>query len=479
MLDSPLLRNVGGFVAGQWTGAESGRTISVCNPATGEPLANVPDMGRPETSAAIAAAAAALDQAPSLADRGQWLTAIAQAIADHKPELARIITLEQGKPLREAAEEVEYSAGFFTYCATQLSRLAPHRLGEPIRDLSWTIQFRPAGVVGLITPWNFPLAMLAKKLAPAIGAGCTIVAKPAEATPLTAIALWNLLERTGMPPGRANLVIGRPAAIGETLCTDPAVRVISFTGSTTVGKLLLQQAAPHVKRLTLELGGNAPFIVLDDSRRRCGRGRPHRQQIPLRGPNLRLRQPDLRPAGDRRPVRRSRGRPRFKAPDRQRPFRGGGHRAPDRPRGGGKGRSTRARRHDARRKAPGRDRAVTAGSGSFYPPTVLVDTTAAMLLSQEETFGPVVAIRMFEHEDEAIALANGTPCGLAAYLFTRDAGRANRLMQRLVFGHIGWNTGMGQTPEAPFGGMKESGIGREGGLEGLLEFCEQQTVVHP
>ncbi|MCS7033636.1 MAG: aldehyde dehydrogenase family protein, partial [Phycisphaerae bacterium] len=267
MIESPLLQTIGGYIDGRWVGGEG--TIAVINPATQETLAHVPNMAEAQTTLAIESADRALEatsQSPlPLEQRRNWLLAIHDALLREKTELARIITLEQGKPLKESLVEVEYAAGFFRYFASIVQTLAPRTLPERIRGLQWTVHHRPAGVVALITPWNFPLAMLAKKLAPALAAGCAVVVKPAELTPLTTIALWHLLQPLDLPPGLANLVIGRPEPIGRVICSHPSVRLISFTGSTEVGRLLIAQSARQVKRLALELGGNAPFLVMEDA----------------------------------------------------------------------------------------------------------------------------------------------------------------------------------------------------------------------
>lgn len=476
MIESPLIERSGGFIAGQWVGAESGATLPVHNPATGEHLADVPNMGAAETNAAIESASAALNAESPLEERAQWLSRIHELLLAHKQEMGRIITLEQGKPLKESIAEVEYAAGFFGFCARHVAEMAPHVLSEPSRNLRWTIHHRPAGVAALITPWNFPLAMLAKKLAGALGAGCAIVAKPAELTPLTAIAFWNLAQRAGLPPRQLNLVIGHAAPIGETLCSHPAVRIISFTGSTEVGKLLAHQAAPHVKRLALELGGNAPFVVFDDAE--------------MTGTVDALIANKFRCAGQtcvcaNRVYVQSGIANRFieAVAERVRALRVGNGLDAETEIGPLINRAAfeKVTRHVQDAMDRGAKRLVgidfaNEGGAAFYPPTVLTGVTPEMLLSREETFGPVVAIGTFDTEEEALELANGTPYGLAAYLFTSDPVRANRMVSRLVFGHIGVNTGMGPTPEAPFGGMKQSGFGREGGLEGLLEFCDAQTV---
>ena len=481
MIESPLLQHFDGYINGQWTRAEAGQTLTVRNPATGDLLADVPDMGSSLTNTAIEAADAALMADVSPDQRRRWLEEIADLLLENKAELARIITLEQGKPLKESNVEVEYAAAFFRFFAQQIEHLQPQRLPDRMRGMRWTVHHRPAGVAALITPWNFPLAMIAKKLAPAIASGCTAVVKPAELTPLTCIALWHLLERLTLPPGRLNLVIGSPAPIGEAICSHPAVRLISFTGSTEVGKLLIQKTAPHVKRLAMELGGNAPFVVMDDAdvnaaadalianKFRCagqtcvcanriyvqrGTAPAFTEAVVQRVQRLHVGN-GLNPETDIGPLINRAG---FEKVDRH---------------------VNDALQRGAKRVVGSDLPAPTQEWGAFYSPTVLTDTTPEMLLSREETFGPVVAIGTFDSEAQAVELANGTAYGLAAYLFTQDEARSQRIAAQLHFGHVGLNTGTGPAPETPFGGMKQSGFGREGGIEGLLEFCEAQTVVTP
>jgi len=478
MIESPLLPQCLGYIDGRWTGATTGQTLTVHDPATGEMLAQVPNMGAAEAEAATAAAERALKETPAPEQRHQWLRALEVTLLQARDELARIITREQGKPLRESLVEVEYAAGFFHFFARQWEHLAPRTLSEKIRGCEWTIYHRPAGVAGLITPWNFPLALLAKKLSAAIAAGCSVVAKPAELTPLTAIAFWHLAEQVGIPPGRLNLVIGQPAPIGKVLCEHPSVRVISFTGSTATGKLLLQQAAPHVKRVTLELGGNAPFIVFEDAdlntavenlmanKFRCAGqtcvctnrvfvhqavAAPFVEMLAERVSALRVGN-GMEPGTEIGPLINRAG---FEKVSRH---------------------VTDALNRGAKRVVGKEPVCPQNDWGYFFPPTVLTGMNPSMQAFQEETFGPVVSIATFYTEEEVLALANDTPYGLAAYLFTQDEQRALRCAERLRFGHVGLNTGTGPTPEAPFGGMKQSGFGREGGTEGLFEFCEPQTV---
>ncbi|MGH9162632.1 MAG: NAD-dependent succinate-semialdehyde dehydrogenase [Vicinamibacteraceae bacterium] len=481
MIESPLLVNVKGFIGGHWSGALSGRTLPVVNPATGEHLANVPDMDANDAVRAVEAAAEAFSRdVPNLEQRRRWLSGIADRLLAHTSTLARIITLEQGKPLKESAVEIEYSAGFFSFYATNLHHLEPEPLPEPVKSLRWTIHRRPAGVSALITPWNFPLAMLAKKVAPALAAGCTIVAKPADLTPLSAIAFWALVDDDGLDvdAGRLNLVIGQPGPIGDVLCSHPSVRCISFTGSTRVGKLLIEKTAPHIKHLSLELGGNAPFIVMDDADAEVAADALLANKFRCAGQTC--------VCANRVYVHRSLEDTFVRAVvERVSRLHVGDGTDPHTDIGPLINRAAfdKVRRHVADAVTNGARRAVGGDAptlrenwGAFYPPTVLTSVEPEMAISREETFGPIVPISTFDSEDQVIALANGTPHGLAAYLFTRDAARAQRLIRRLTFGHVGLNTGMGPTPEAPFGGTKQSGFGREGGIEGLFEFCETQTV---
>lgn len=477
MIESPLLAHLQGYIDGGWTGTGAG--IAVHNPATGERLAEVPAMGAEDVVRAIESAEAALARPASLEQRRDWLLRIAQVLVDNKREIGRILTLEHGKPWTEAEGEVDYAAGFFRYCGEHVQMLRSHTLEEKPRGCTWTVHYRPAGVAGLITPWNFPIGMIAKKLSAALAADCASVIKPSSKTPLTMIALFHLLDRElDLPPGKVNLVMGPAGPISDALLEHPAVRVISFTGSTEVGKELIRKSAPQVKRLTLELGGNAPFIVFPDA--------------------------DLDRAADNLLLNK---------------FRGGGQtcvcsnrvfvhrdiagefaaklaeRAGRLKVGNGLEEGTdigplidrkgyeKVRHHllDALEKGAERVAGEDPGEwrddrGPFFPPTVLRGVTPGMACSMEETFGPLVPIMEFEEEAEAVRLANDTEFGLAAYVFTADNARAERVIAGLRFAHVGHNTGTGPTPEAPFGGMKQSGFGREGGREGLFEFVEPQTV---
>lgn len=479
MIKSPLLTHLRGYIGGKWIDANSGETFAVSNPADGTHLADIPKMGRDETTRAIDAAVMALDQPASLEQRARWLQQIAQALHAQRKEIGRILTMEHGKPWQEAQTEVDYSAGFFRFCSDHVDRLGPRTLEERPRNCRWTVHHRPAGVVGLITPWNFPIAMIAKKLSAALAADCACLIKPSAKTPLTMIALFNLLERElELPAGKVNLVMGPARPITDALFEHPAVRMISFTGSTEIGRELIRKSAEGIKRLTLELGGNAPYIVFEDAdleqaadhliaNKFRGSGQtcvcanrifvhrevaePFAEKVAKRVQRMRLGNgleegTDLGPLIDANAVRKVQ-------------------------------RHVEDALSKGARRLAGAD--ISPLSGTFYPPTVLVDVPEDALCNREETFGPLVPITIFQNEAEIIRIANDTEAGLAAYVFSGDLERARRVAERLHFGHVGLNTGTGPTPEAPFGGMKQSGYGREGGLEGLYEFAEAQTLPYP
>lgn len=474
MIESKLLKCFEGYIGGRWTGANG--VMPVFDPATGEKLADVPNMGAAETLSAIESAQAALNSPASISERRRRLESIADLLAGNREELGRIITLENGKPMKESVVEVDYSIGFFRYYAASIDALEPHRLKERPRNHDWTVHYRPAGVAGLITPWNFPLAMIAKKLSAALAAGCPSVIKPSEKTPLSLIALIGLLEKLDLPAGAVNLVIGDPKPIGDVLCEHPAVSVISFTGSTAVGKYLLAATAPHVKKLALELGGNAPFIVFADADLDAAADHLIQNKFRCAGQtcvcaNRIYVQRDVAVEFTRKVVERV---SKLKVGNGLDPATDIGPLID-------RAAFEKVDRHV--RDAIEKGATLLIGgepetAGQFFPPTVLSGVTQQMACAREETFGPVVPIIQFESEAEAIEWSNQTEYGLASYFFTRDVERAERIARGLRFGHAGCNTGTGPTPEAPFGGMKQSGIGREGGIEGLFEFVEPQTVPH-
>ncbi|UDL04693.1 NAD-dependent succinate-semialdehyde dehydrogenase [Marinobacter sp. CA1] len=479
MIQSPLLTQFTGYIDGQWTPQTDDR-FQVFNPATGDVIAEVASLSADQVTQAIEAGQSALRlmQPYPLETRRRWLEEIRDALTEHRDEIGRILCAEHGKPLAEAKGEADYAAGFFDYCARHIGALEPHELPERARNCSWTVHYRPIGVVGLITPWNFPIGMIAKKLSAALAAGCPSVIKPASETPLTMIALFSLMDQhTSIPRGMVNLVMGKASVIGKVLCDSPEVPMLSFTGSTEVGRQLILDTAQQVKKLSLELGGNAPFIVFADA--------------------------DLDAAADNLIANKFRGGGQtcvcanriFVQDEAMAAF---GQKLAERVErmtvGNGmddgidigplinRAGWDKVHRHvsDALDKggqlvagpAPG----SLSGDNLFYPPSVVAGVTPDMACFREETFGPLVPMASFRTEDEVVAAGNDTEFGLAAYVFTADAERAQRVAAGLRFGHVGWNTGTGPTPEAPFGGMKASGIGREGGLEGLFEFIEPQTI---
>ena len=478
MIESPLLPHMQGYIGGQWVDAADGATMSVINPATGELLADVPRMGAEQTTRAVEAADQALSQPPSIDTRKSWLTALGDALLAEQEELGRIITLEHGKPLAEGIGETQYAASFFHYFAEHLDALADETLPAPAGGCKWRVAHRPVGVAGLIVPWNFPLGMVAKKISAALAAGCTIVAKPAGVTPLTAIAFWTIAERVGLEPGRLNLVMGNSGPIGQVLCTHPAVGIVSFTGSTEVGQLLIAQTAPHVKKLALELGGNAPFIVFDDADLDAAADALLANKFRAGGQTCVCTNRVFVHHSVITPFLK-RLLPKVEALTVGNGMDAGVDIGPLINRDG----FDKVARHVADAIAKGAARLLgddpprpEADWGAFHPPVVLTGVTGDMLVCREETFGPVIAVVGFDREDEVVAAANDTEYGLAAYLFTHDAQRGERVAAQLRFGHIGLNTGSGPAAHAPFGGMKQSGIGREGGIDGLLEFCETQVI---
>lgn len=474
-LNDPSIARDQCLIGGKWTGM---RTLNVTNPATGAEIGCVPDFGQKETRAAIEAANAAFSEwSGKLAkERAVILRRWYELQRDHKEDLALIVTSEQGKPLAEARAEVDYAASFTEFYAEEAKRIYGEIIPTSKKSGRMLVLKQPVGVVGAITPWNFPLAMITRKISPALAAGCTLVVKPAPETPLCALALAELAVRAGVPPGVLNVVTGDPEAIGGELTSNPLVRMITFTGSTEVGKLLMRQSAATVKKLSLELGGNAPFIVFDDA------------------------DVDAAVEGALASKYRNSGQTCVSA-DRILVQDGiydsfAGKLAAEVAKlkvgaGTEEGVVQGPLIHEAAiaKVAAHVEDAVTRGAkvltggnrhalgGTFFEPTVLTEVTSDMTIAQEETFGPVAPLFRFRDEDEAVALANGTPYGLAAFFYTRDLSRSWRVAEALEYGMIGLNEGIISSELAPFGGVKESGQGREGSHHGIDEFVELKYVM--
>lgn len=467
--DAALLREQC-FIDGAWTGAGS---IPVTDPASGETLRHVPDLGVDETRAAIAAAEAAMPawRAKLAAERSRLLRRWFDLVMQHQDDLAIILTREQGKPLAEAKGEIAYAASFIEWFAEEAKRVYGETIPAHRTDSRIVVIRQPVGVVAAITPWNFPAAMVTRKAAPALAAGCTMVLKPATQTPLTALALAALAERAGIPAGVFNVVTGSSRTIGSELTGHPAVRKLSFTGSTEVGKTLMAQCAPTMKKLSMELGGNAPFIVFDDADLDAAVEGAIASKYRNSGQtcvcvNRILVQRGVADAFEAKlaaAVTALQVGPGIAAGTTQGPLID--EKAVE-----------KVEEHIADALTKG-GRVVAGGKRhplghSFFEPTVIGGATADMMLAKEETFGPLAPLFVFDTEDEALALANDTEVGLAGYFYTRDLSRAWRVGEALEVGMVGINTGLISTEVAPFGGIKESGMGREGSRHGIEDYLE-------
>lgn len=464
------------FIGGEWCGAE--KRFAVTNPANGELLAEVPDLDADGARAAVAAAEAAGPgwKKRTAKERATLLRAWFDAIMAHQEDLARLMTLEQGKPLAESRGEVAYGASFVEFYAEETKRMAGETLPGHGVDKRILVFREPIGVVAAVTPWNFPLAMITRKCAPALAAGCTVVIKPAEATPLTALAVARLAELAGLPAGVINVVTAsQPAPIGEVLTTDPRVRKFSFTGSTPVGKKLLAQCAGTVKKVSLELGGNAPFIVFDDADLDAAVEGAVASKYRNSGQtcvctNRFLVQSGVYEAFVEKFAKRVAQLNVGNGLDdgvMQGPLIN-------------QAAVEKVESHigDALEKG---GRLVCGGKphtlgGTFFEPTIIADVTDTMRVAREETFGPLAPVFRFETDEEAIAMANATEFGLAAYFYARDYRRIWHVMEGLEYGMVAVNEGILSTELAPFGGVKESGLGREGSRHGLDEFTELKYV---
>jgi succinate-semialdehyde dehydrogenase / glutarate-semialdehyde dehydrogenase len=476
-LKEPRLLQSKIFIDGQWGDADSGAVLEVRNPASGVVLTTVPNAGAAEARRAIEAAKRAFPawRARTAEDRGRVLRRWFELMMTHQEDLARLMTSEQGKPLTEARGEIAYAASFIEWFAEEGRRVYGDVIPSPWPDKRIIVIREPVGVCAAITPWNFPAAMITRKVGPALAAGCTIIVKPASQTPLSALAMAELAARAGVPAGVFSVVTGNARAIGGELTSNPIVRKLSFTGSTEIGRLLAAQCAPTLKRMSLELGGNAPFIVFDDadldaavegaliskyrnSGQTCvcanrflvqdGVYDAFSRKLALAVEKLKVGD-GMQDGIEQGPLIDAAALSKVEELMSDALSQGG------RTLVGG-------RRH-------------TLG-GTYYEPTVLVDVKSTMRLAQEEIFGPVAPLFRFAHESDAICMANDTEFGLAAYLYARDIGRVWRVSSALECGIVGINTGLISTAVAPFGGVDQSGVGREGSRYGIDEYLEMKYL---
>ncbi|WP_027724232.1 NAD-dependent succinate-semialdehyde dehydrogenase [Tuberibacillus calidus] len=467
------------YIDGQWVGHDLEK-IKVTNPATGELIGTVPNGGEAETQLAIDAAHRALGDwsKRTASDRADLLRTFFNLIMEHKQELAELMTLENGKPLKESLGEVDYAASFIEWFAEEGKRVYGRTIPGKRENHRIKVIKQPVGVVAAITPWNFPAAMITRKLAPALAAGCTFIVKPPEQTPLTALKLAELAEQAGIPKGVFNVVCADPESFSNKIFSDMRVRKITFTGSTEVGRLLMKKASENIMRLSLELGGHAPVIVCDDADldqavemimaskfRNSGQtcicaNRVYVQSgvydafiEKLSGEVKKLKWGNGMEEGvDIGPLIDKDGYQKVESQVKD------------------------ALEKGAKCLVGGSGRADLEKDTYFFEPTLLVDMNESMDMMHIETFGPVLPIQKFESDEEAIRLANDTPFGLAAYFFTQNVSRGIKISEALEYGIIGWNDGVPSCAQAPFGGMKQSGLGREGGTEGIEEYLETKYI---
>ncbi|QBX99416.1 NAD-dependent succinate-semialdehyde dehydrogenase [Rhodophyticola sp. CCM32] len=465
------------FIAGQWVGADSGQTIAVTNPVNDDVIGTIPNAGEAETLRAIDAADAAF---PGFADmalmaRLDLLWKLHDALMDNQGDLAELLTVEMGKPLAEAKGEIAIGAQYVRWFAEEARRAKGEIVPAGVTGRRILVTRHPVGVVGMITPWNFPSSMLARKLAPALAVGCTVVAKPATATPYSGLAWAALAEEVGFPKGVVNIVTGSARAIAGAMMARPEMRKITFTGSTEVGKELIRGAADTLKKVSMELGGNAPFLVFDDA--------------------------DLDAAVEGAMVSKYRNMGQTcvcanriyvqagvydafveKLVEQTRAMKVGDGREDGVAQGPMVDMDAVEKVESLLEDATSKGAEIATGGkrhalgGRFFEPTVLTGATQAMAFAQEEIFGPLAPVFKFDTEDEAIAMANDTVFGLASYAYTSDLARAFRLNERLQYGMIGINSGLITTVEAPFGGVKASGMGKEGGSQGLDDYLDTKYV---
>lgn len=477
-LKDPSLLRQACPIGGQWTEADDKSVMTVANKATGETIGSVPGCGRVETERAIAAAGRAFPQwsAKTARERGRLLHAWHDLIVENIDDLALILTSEQGKPLAEAKGEIMAGCSYIDWFAEEGRRAYGEIIPTPWPGKQPLVIRQPVGVAAAITPWNFPSSMITRKAAPALAVGCPIIVKPASATPFSALALAVLAERAGIPAGIFSVITGSAREIGDVLCQNPQVRALSFTGSTPVGKELMARCAPTMKKLSFELGGNAPFILFRDGdmdaavRQAVGCKFRNAGQTCI-CVNRFLVESEIHDEFVRR----------LKA-EAEKIVLGDGTK-PGVTQGPLIDAKTPGFMRELLDDATARGAAIVCGGkqpalgGGFFEPTVVTGVTPQMRLFREEIFGPVAPVTMFSTEDEAVALANDTSYGLASYVFTRDLARMWRVAGRLEYGMVGANETTLATGETPFGGVKESGLGREGGRQGLDEYLETKYIL--
>ena len=471
VLKDPSLLKTKAYISGEWQSADDATTFEVKNPATGETIATVPRMGTTETRRAIDTANAAWPawRATTAKQRATILRKWHDLMLENADDLATILTTEQGKPLAEAKGEILYAASFLEWFAEEGKRVNGDTIPTPAGDKRIVVTKEPIGVCAAITPWNFPAAMITRKVGPALAAGCPIIVKPAEATPLSALALAVLAERAGVPRGVFNVVTGEPKAIGAEMTGNPIVRKLSFTGSTPVGRLLMAQCAPTVKKVSLELGGNAPFIVFEDADldaavagaiaskyRNSGQTCVCTNRFYVHDKVYDAFAEKLRVAVEQLKVGRGTEDGVTQGPLIN------------------EAAVLKVESHIEDALAKGA-RIVTGGKRhalghGFFEPTVLADVTPAMKVARDETFGPLAPLFRFSSDEEVIRLANDTEFGLASYFYSRDIGRVWRVAEALEYGMVGINTGLISNEVAPFGGVKQSGLGREGSHYGIDDY---------
>jgi succinate-semialdehyde dehydrogenase/glutarate-semialdehyde dehydrogenase len=476
-LKDPNLFRLKCYIDGAWADADASATFDVVNPSDNSVLGSVPNMGAAETRRAIEAANAAFPawRAKTGKERGAILRKWFELMIAHQDDLAAIMTAEQGKPLTEAKGEVIYGASFVEWFAEEAKRVYGDIIPTPSPDRRLVVAKEPIGVVAAITPWNFPNAMITRKCAPALAVGCPVVVKPASMTPFSALALAELGEIAGFPKGVFNVVTGSAKAIGGELTSNPIVRKLTFTGSTEIGKVLMAQCAATIKKVSFELGGNAPFIVFDDADLDAAVIGAVQSKYRNTGQTCVCTNRILVQDGvyDKFAARMAEAASALKVSD---GFDAGAQQGPLIEMSA----VEKVEEHIA--DATDKGARVIAGGhrhalgGTFFEPTVLADVTTDMMISREETFGPVAPLFRFKTEDEAVAMANDTEFGLCAYFFSRDIGRVWRVAEALETGIVGVNVGIISTEVAPFGGVKESGIGREGSKYGIDDFLEIKYI---